>query len=105
MPVAVQILDRPGTPQLNAANLSSGGLALLGANLEDGDTVRLRLQLGEASIVARGLVVWTGRVLGVGARCGIAFDDLDADAERVLKRFLAEVTAGGRHGEEEDPDR
>ena len=105
IPIAVQILDRPGKPRFEAANLSSGGLALVGADLQDGDTLRLSLQLGAETIEVRGLVVWTGKVLGVGARCGIAFDELDPGAERVLTRFLAGATRGRRDGQEEDPPR
>jgi c-di-GMP-binding flagellar brake protein YcgR len=87
--VRVEVLDAGAASTMESANLSYGGMALTGLpEAHEDDPVELRIHLDDETLLCSATVVWTGNIHGTGPRCGVAFDELSARDEMILRRFI-----------------
>jgi hypothetical protein len=67
-------------------DISQGGIRFqaIGCELEAGDRIRVTFNVGERTLEATGLVMWSTELDAVTSDIGLAFESLDPDAARLL---------------------
>jgi len=92
VPLQTDVLCDTGSRTVRGTswNISLGGLQVEASSLQQGDTVRLQLQLpvSGAAIDAVGVVVWASE-----QRQGIQFTKLNPESEQSIRQLVAEVEA------------
>ena len=90
VPLRTDVNCEVGSRKVRATswNLSLGGMQVEADNLRSGDAVRLsfRLPVSEITVEASGVVVWAGE-----KRQGIQFTNLNAQNQKSIRNFVAEV--------------
>ncbi len=73
-------------------DISQGGIRFhaIGCELELGDRIRVTFNVGERTLEAVGLVMWSTELDAVTFDIGLAFEALDPEAARVLEDLIDE---------------
>ena len=82
-------IDRPDQLAVSK-NLSSGGISFeaVGVEINLGDTLRVTFNVGDATVVATGKVVWATDTDPITQEVGIEFHEIDPEAARLLEEAL-----------------
>ena len=77
-------------------NLSLGGIRFeaVGCEIDLGDTLRVTFNVGDATVVAIGRVVWSTEVDPITTDVGLEFVEIDDDAAHLIEEILAESELG-----------
>ena len=71
-------------------NVSSGGIAfeVVGCEINMGDVLRVTFNVGEHTVVATGKVVWATDTDPITTEVGLAFHEIDPQAEARLEEVV-----------------
>ncbi len=71
-------------------NLSTGGIAfeVMGCEINMGDTLRVTFNVGDHTVVATGKVVWATDTDPITTEVGLAFHEIDPDAQALLDEVV-----------------
>jgi hypothetical protein len=77
-------------------NLSLGGIRFeaVGCEIDLGEVLRVTFNVGDATVVAVGRVVWSTEVDPITTDVGLEFVEIDDDAARLIQEILAESEVG-----------
>lgn len=83
--ISFSMLDRDDQLAVGK-DISQGGIRFqaIGCELEAGDRIRVTFNVGERTLEATGLVMWSTELDAVTSDIGLAFESLDPDAARLL---------------------
>ena len=84
-PFRVEMVRLDGVRLERVAEVSAGGLAINDSTpLAVADELEICILLEDGLALARGRVVWTCAIRGVGERCGVAFESFQDGQERLI---------------------
>jgi len=71
-------------------NLSTGGIAfeVMGCEINMGDVLRVTFNVGDHTVVATGKVVWATDTDPITTEVGLAFHEIDPDAQLLLDEVV-----------------
>lgn len=77
-------------------NLSLGGIRFeaVGCEIDLGDVLRVTFNVGDATVVAVGRVVWSTEVDPITTDVGLEFVEIEDEAARLIEEVLAESEVG-----------
>lgn len=88
-------LDRPDQLAVSR-DLSTGGIRFeaIGCEINHGDRLRVTFNVGAHTIVAAGRVVWAVDMDPITQEVGIEFDEIDAEALRLIEETIEPAIDG-----------